>query len=95
MKYRKYTHFRQRSICRWHQTIHVLPSPAATVSVTLPQDAELQAALDRARLAEHREEAHQMRWAGEIHALREQVQGLKNASHRLRVMEGEVLDRSR
>jgi hypothetical protein len=56
---------------------------------------ELGAALERARLAEHREEAHQARWAGEIHQLREQVRALRAASHRLAVLEQDVLDRSR
>jgi hypothetical protein len=57
--------------------------------------AELAAALERARLAEYREEHHQARWASEIHELREQVRTLRDASHRLAVLEREVQDRSR
>jgi len=57
--------------------------------------AQLAAALERARLAEHREEHHQTRWAGEIHALREQVRTHLDASHRLTILEGELQDRSR
>jgi len=57
--------------------------------------AQLAAALERARLAEHREEHHQTRWAGEIHALREQVRTHLDASHRLKILEGELQDRSR
>jgi hypothetical protein len=57
--------------------------------------AELAAALERARLAEHREQVHQDRWAGEIHRLREEARGFHDASHRLRVLEQDVLDRSR
>jgi hypothetical protein len=56
---------------------------------------ERDAALKRAALAEHREEHHQSRWAGEIHALREQVQQHREAAHRLPVLEREVRDRSR
>jgi hypothetical protein len=57
--------------------------------------AQLATALERARLAEYREESHQTRWAGEIHRLREEVRTLGDASHRLRVLEQDVLDRSR
>lgn len=57
--------------------------------------AELAAALERARLAEYREEHHQARWASEIHELREQVRKLRDAAHRLTVLERDVLDRSR
>jgi hypothetical protein len=57
--------------------------------------AELAAALERARLAEYREEHHQARWASEIHELREQVRTLRDAAHRLTVLERDVLDRSR
>jgi hypothetical protein len=57
--------------------------------------AELAAALERARLAEYREEHHQARWASEIHELREQVRSLRDAAHRLTVLERDVLDRSR
>ena len=82
-----------------HQANHPQPTqptpvPAATGDVAELQ-AQLAAALERARLAEHREETHQDRWAGEIHRLREQVHALGDASHRLRVLEQDVLDRSR
>ena len=70
------------------------PPPALPVEVAELQT-ELASALERARLAEHREQAHQDRWAGEIHRLREQVHALGDASHRLRVLEQDVLDRSR
>jgi len=56
---------------------------------------QLQHALERAALAEHREEHHQARWAGEIHALREQVQQHREAAHRLPILERELQDRSR
>jgi len=56
---------------------------------------ELAAALERARLAEYREETHQSRWAGEIHQLREQLQLLRQAARRLPQLEREVQDRSR
>ena len=83
-----------------HQAAQPQPTRPPDPPPTLPVDvAELQAglaaALERARLAEHREQAHQDRWAGEIHALREQVRGQHDASHRLRVLEQDVLDRSR
>ena len=79
------------------------PPPAAptpTLATSPPADAadlhaQLDAALERARLAEHREEHHQARWAGEIHALREQVRAHLDASHRLKSLELELLDRSR
>jgi len=79
------------------------PAPSVAVAVAeagRPTDVaqlreELQRALHRAELAEHREEHHQARWAREIHELREQVQGLSGASRRLRVIEADLLDRSR
>jgi hypothetical protein len=71
-----------------------LPSPAPR-SADADLHAELAAALERARLAEYREEHHQARWAGEIHQLREQVQLLREAAHRLPQLEREVQDRSR
>jgi len=79
-------------------TQHPSPTPAAPApppgdAATL--QAELTAALERARLAEYREETHQARWASEIHALREQVHTLRDASHRLHTLEREVQDRSR
>jgi hypothetical protein len=75
------------------------PDPAPTTD-PLPTEvaelrAELQRALERATLAEHREEHHQARWAGEIHRLREQVQAHREAAHRLPQLEREVQDRSR
>ena len=72
------------------------PPPAApTTSDVVELQSQLTAALERARLAEHREEAHQARWAGEIHALREQVRSLHDASHRLAAIEADLRDRSR
>jgi hypothetical protein len=70
------------------------PPPPATSDLAELQS-QLAAALERSRLAEHREEAHQARWAGEIHALREQVRTLHDASHRLAVLEADLRDRSR
>jgi hypothetical protein len=69
------------------------PLPATGSLIEL--QAQLTAALERARLAEHREEHHQARWAGEIHQLREQVRTLHDASHRLAVLEADLRDRSR
>lgn len=69
--------------------------PPSTPTADTDLRTELAAALDRARLAEHREEAHQARWAGEIHQLREQVQLLKETAHRLPLLEREAQDRSR
>jgi hypothetical protein len=77
------------------------PAPAPAVPGPLPASdlaqlqAELAAALERARLAEHREEAHQSRWAGEIHTLREQVRSFSENAHRLAVLEADLRDRSR
>jgi len=72
------------------------PSPPASAPTgDTDLHAQLSAALERARLAEHREEHHQTRWAGEIHQLREQVQALREAAHRLPLLEREVQDRSR
>ena len=82
-----------------HQATRPQPASPATVPPGTRDIAELQAqlaaALERARLAEHREESHQTRWAGEIHRLREEVRTLHDASHRLRIVEAELLDRSR
>jgi len=68
------------------------PEPVATGE---PPHAALAAALERARLAEHREEAHQARWAREIHELREQVRTLSDAARRAPRLEAELQDRSR
>jgi hypothetical protein len=70
------------------------PPPPATGDLVELQS-QLTAALERARLAEHREETHQARWAGEIHQLREQVRTLHDASHRLTILEADLRDRSR
>lgn len=82
-----------------HQATHPQPASPVTVPPSTGDIAELTAqlatALERARLAEYREESHQTRWAGEIHRLREEVRTLGDASHRLRVLEQDVLDRSR
>jgi hypothetical protein len=72
------------------------PSPTTAVpTADTDLHAQLTAALERARLAEHREEAHQARWANEIHELRQQVHSLRHAAHRLGILEQDVLDRSR
>lgn len=71
------------------------PPPSSSNSVSADPQTELAAALERARLAEHREEAHQARWAAEIHQLREQVRTLHHAAHRLPILEAELQDRSR
>jgi len=71
------------------------PSPAAAPSSTADHSTELAAAVKRAELAEYREEHHQARWASEIHSLREQVHALRDAGHRLAVLEQQLLDRSR
>ena len=75
------------------------PDPATTAPPSPDDPAhlreELRLALERAALAEHREEHHQARWAGEIHQLREQVGALKEAAHRLPLLERELQDRSR
>jgi hypothetical protein len=80
---------------RQPQPARPAPTPAAGTNDVTELQAELAVALERARLAEHREEAHQARWAGEIHALREQVRSLHDASHRLAVIEADLRDRSR
>ena len=75
------------------------PSPPAVTRDAPPPSSDLQAklaaALERARLAEYREEHHQSHWATEIDQLRQQVHALRHASHRLAVLERAVLDRSR
>jgi hypothetical protein len=70
-------------------------SPAAAPSSAAAHSAELAAVLKRAELAEYREETHQTRWAGEVHSLREQVRALRDAGHRLPILEQQLLDRSR
>jgi len=94
-------------VARLYRLLHLPSAPDAPPPVALPpptpavdQDlanlqAQLAATLERAQLAEHREEAHQARWATEIHRLREEARGFHDASHRLRVLEQDVLDRSR
>jgi hypothetical protein len=90
-------------VSRIYRLLHqaTYPQPASPVTVPLGTGdiaeltAQLATALERARLAEYREESHQTRWAGEIHRLREEVRTLGDASHRLRVLEQDVLDRSR
>ena len=73
------------------------PAPPSPTKRTGHHDlqAELAAALERARLAEYREEAHQARWANEIHELREQVRTFKEAARRTPILESELRDRSR
>lgn len=90
-------------VSRIYRLLHqaTRPQPASPIAVPLATgdiadlQAQLAAALERAHLAEHREESHQTRWAGEIHRLREEVRTLHDASHRLRIVEAELLDRSR
>lgn len=93
---RIYRLLRTTSAIATKQTPPALPS----ADTGLPSDhpelrAELAAALERARLAEHREEHHQARWANEIHELREQVKALRHASQRLQSVELDLKDRSR
>jgi hypothetical protein len=45
-------------------------------------EAALAAALHRAELAEHRERAHQDKWANELYELRHEVQGLRTLRRR-------------
>ena len=52
---------------------------AAEAAVAAAQ-AERDAALERAALAEHREEAHQQKWAREIDALRQELAAAKGQS---------------
>ena len=90
-------------VSRIYRLLHQATQPQPASPVTVPQGtgdiaeltAQLAAALERAHLAEYREESHQTRWAGEIHRLREEVRGFHDASHRLRIVESELLDRSR
>lgn len=56
---------------------------------------QLRQALERAALAEHREEHHQARWAGEIHALREQLRDVANSGQRMHWLEDEVRNKAR
>lgn len=70
-------------------------TPPPSMAEATDLRAQLAEALERARLAEHREERHQVRWSNEIHALREQVRTLAHAAQRLPLLEREVLDRSR
>ena len=71
------------------------PPPRDSTAPSSDPSAELTAALERARLAEHREQAHQDRWAGEIHELREQARTFREAAHRLPQLEAALQDRSR
>ena len=65
------------------------PPPPPTTPLSSPRP------LKRAELAEYREEHHQARWASEIHSLREQVHALRDAGHRLPILEQQLRDRSR
>jgi len=85
---------RQSALPR-HAPAHASLAPPPPASDLAQLQAELAAALERARLAEHREETHQSRWAGEIHALREQVRSFGENAHRLAVLEADLRDRSR
>ena len=57
--------------------------------------AELARALERARLAEEREDAHQSHWAAEVDILRTRLRDARDASHRLPILEATLQDRSR
>ena len=91
-------------VTRIYRLLRSATAPAAPATPTLPETLptdlqslriELAAALERAALAEHREQAHQDRWASEIHELREQARAFREAAHRLPHLEREVQDRSR
>ena len=90
-------------VSRIYRLLRQATQPQPASPVTVPQGtgdiaeltAQLATALERARLAEYREESHQTRWAGEIHRLREEARGFHDGSHRLRIVESELLDRSR
>lgn len=90
-------------VTRIYRLLHQATQPQPASPVTVPQGtgdiaeltAQLATALERARRAEYREESHQTRWAGEIHRLREEARGFHDGSHRLRIVESELLDRSR
>ena len=101
----KFRHGTPGGVTRIYRLLHAAtapqraPSPSTVASGAPPPSSDLQAelaaALERARLAEHREEHHQTRWATEIHQLREQVHTLRHAGHRLPILEQQLLDRSR
>ena len=90
-------------VSRIYRLLHQATQPQPASPVIVPPGtgdiaeltSQLAAALERAHRAEYREESHQTRWAGEIHRLREEVRTLHDASHRLRIIEAELLDRSR
>ena len=90
-------------VSRIYRLLRQATQPQPASPVTVPQGtgdiaeltAQLAAALERAHLAEYREESHQTRWAGEIHRLREEARGFHDSFHRLRIVESELLDRSR
>jgi len=99
-------HGHRGGVTRMYRILHgqtALPRPAPAIASHTPPpagdfaqlQAELVAAVERARLAEHREETHQTRWAGEIHQLRDQVRTLNHAAHRLPLLEAELQDRRR
>lgn len=82
-----------------HQATHPQPASSSAVPLATGDIVELQtqlaAALERARLAEYREESHQTRWAGEIHALREQLRDVSNSRQRVRWLEDEIQNKAR
>jgi len=90
-------------VARIYRLLHQATQPRHQPSLTPPPgtgDAsqlqlERDAALERARLAEDREEHHQVRWAGEIDQLREQVRELAALAHRARWLEEEMRSKSR
>lgn len=90
-------------VSRIYRLLHqaTRPQPASPIAVPLATghiadlQAQLAAALERAHLAEHREESHQTRWASEIHTLREQLRDVSNSEQRMRWLEDEVRNKAR
>jgi hypothetical protein len=72
------------------------PLPAAALDTdTTRLQQKLAEALERADLAEHREQTHQDRWANEIAELRAQVAQLAGHARRNRQLENQVLSSAR
>ena len=80
------------------QPAHPVPPPASVTQLT-SDVAELHGRTrGRARTRPPRRVPRGIapdRWAGEIHRLREEARGFHDGSHRLRIVESELLDRSR
>src|ERR1019366_7286745 len=64
--------------------VRLTPPPNPSSAEALQR--ELQAMRSRAERAEHREEAHQTRWAEEIDRLRRQVEALEPVAHQARIV---------